>query len=668
MKFSKATNSVLSLIMVIIIFAISIATLLIISFSMRKIYLNSMADMTNIATRNIEDHIRLHENECNFIANMRSFKNYMTHYEEKTTSTPSALLDFSQTFDYIFRKVESMSTIDAIVIADTNNKIILSDDSNDNDSFLDSDSHYVQNINDGIGGTTIQKHENGEYFILIAQPLKLYDKNIGFLFMELSFDMINSLIDSYRFGDTGNLFLITSSIDFIGNKSEQLPTNINNVQNNQNIFKISGANKLHSYDVFTTTFKTDKTDRYMVYSTLHNLNAIIATSIEKSQVNKTGLTTAFPLIFLLTIIIVMIMTYRFVISRKILHPLSLLERSLYMLKKGDLRARYNYNAVNEFGNLSTVFNQTISNLQQATQNLKEREDKNGIILSNITDVVWEYNIETYTVTMPENWTKLIKLESKKNEYKYKLDEFMDFIHINDAVEFSQRINNCIKNNTPIKFECQLKQSDDNYVWIRINGSCMFNIYNEPCNIIGSIFDISDTKNREDALKDFAKRDDMTNLLRKVEMERIVNADMKRNGLGHSLMILDLDGFKSINDTYGHLIGDEIIINTARVLERHCKNDCYICRFGGDEFIIYTKLVYSSEQTKILAQTIIDDIHSDYIASDGTVIKSSCSIGIARSPIHGNNYAQLMLKADNAIYEVKKRGKNNFAFYDDSLQK
>ncbi|MEG2813715.1 MAG: diguanylate cyclase, partial [Oscillospiraceae bacterium] len=382
--------------------------------------------------------------------------------------------------------------------------------------------------------------------------------------------------------------------------------------------------------------------------------------------NKTGMTTAFPLIFLLIIIIFMLFTYRFVISKKILHPLSLLERSLYMLKKGDLRARYNYNAVNEFGNLSTVFNQTISNLQQATQTLKEREDKNGIILSNITDVVWEYDIEAYTVTMPENWAKLTRLETNKTEFKYKLDEFMDFIHINDIVEFSQRINNCIKNNTPIKFECQLKQADDNYIWVRINGSCMFNIYNEPYNIIGSIFNISDTKNREDALKEFAKRDDMTGLLKKVEMERIVNLDMKQNGLGHSLMILDLDGFKSINDNYGHLIGDEIIINTARVLERHCKDDCYICRFGGDEFIIYTKLVYSSEQTKLLAQAIINDVNSDYIASDGTVIKAGCSIGIARSPINGNNYVQLMSKADTAIYEVKKHGKNTFAFYSDNI--
>lgn len=668
MKFSKSSNRMLSFIMTTCIIIISVIIFLIISFSMQNVYLSALEDMTSVAIHNIEEHIQLHKDESVFITKMKSFTEYMTYYQERTMNSASANTAYSQSFNYIFKKVESTQTINKITIVDTERKILISSDPIDVNSSLSKDSNYMKSTNNGIGSTSIQRNPNGEYIILISQPVILYDKNVGFLFMELSFDMINSLMQSYKFGDSGNLFLITKQLDFVGIDADNMPQNVDSIVENENIFQFSKNNTRNVPELFTTAFKTDSSSRFMIYSQIGNIDAIIATSINKSEVNKTATAIAIPLVFLLLVILIMLYIYRFIISRKILHPLALLNRSLYMIKKGDLRARFNYNALNEFGNLSAVFNQTMSNLQDLTLSLKEKETKNNIILNNITDVVWEYDILSDTIKMPENWAKLIEITPTApfNGYIYSTNDFLEYIHINYSSDFVDDIIKCTEHNIPISLECQIKQNNDNFIWVKFNGSCMYNAYNEPYKIIGSILDISEIKTREDILKDYAKRDDLTKLLRKAEMERIVDIDLKNNGVGHSLMMLDLDGFKSINDTYGHLIGDEIIIYTANVLNKLCKNDSYICRFGGDEFIIYTRAVYTLEQTKELANKIIVELNKGYCKSDDLTIYIGCSIGISRSPIHGNTYVQLMENADLAIYSAKKHDKNRYVVYSEDV--
>lgn len=129
----------------------------------------------------------------------------------------------------------------------------------------------------------------------------------------------------------------------------------------------------------------------------------------------------------------------------------------------------------------------------------------------------------------------------------------------------------------------------------------------------------------------------------------------------AVMIMDLDGFKMINDTYGHKEGDEVLIRVADILRRNCCDDMIIGRLGGDEFII---CVGDKERSDIeaLCQRLLQQIRSE---SDRNGLITA-SVGICIYPDSSSDLSQVKGYADAAMYDAKKRGKNRYAFHPTQL--
>jgi diguanylate cyclase (GGDEF)-like protein len=138
---------------------------------------------------------------------------------------------------------------------------------------------------------------------------------------------------------------------------------------------------------------------------------------------------------------------------------------------------------------------------------------------------------------------------------------------------------------------------------------------------------------------------------------------KRNKHQVGVLFLDLDGFKSINDNYGHQVGDLVLIEVANRLKEHCRSEDTICRIGGDEFLIVLANIESVADIDIICQRLIENICQDILAQQNTV-KVGASIGVAIYPTHSENAAELKSLADQAMYNVKNAGKNNYAIYND----
>lgn len=128
-----------------------------------------------------------------------------------------------------------------------------------------------------------------------------------------------------------------------------------------------------------------------------------------------------------------------------------------------------------------------------------------------------------------------------------------------------------------------------------------------------------------------------------------------------MMLFDVDNFKSINDTYGHETGDKVLVKLVQVLRRNFRNDDYICRIGGDEFVVF--LVHSNEIQEDLIAKKIDAVNKELAASDDGLPSASISVGI----VHGSDAPDaeaLYQKTDAAMYESKKKGKRTYTFYQD----
>ncbi len=133
----------------------------------------------------------------------------------------------------------------------------------------------------------------------------------------------------------------------------------------------------------------------------------------------------------------------------------------------------------------------------------------------------------------------------------------------------------------------------------------------------------------------------------------------------AILFLDLDQFKMTNDTIGHYYGDILLKEVGRRLQRLLTQGEVITRFGGDEFTIILPEITDADQVRLIAQSVNDLFHQPFILNNAEHFVTT-SIGIALFPDHGENATTLIMNADMAMYRAKDEGKNQYRFYDSSL--
>jgi len=172
------------------------------------------------------------------------------------------------------------------------------------------------------------------------------------------------------------------------------------------------------------------------------------------------------------------------------------------------------------------------------------------------------------------------------------------------------------------------------------------------------------KKTKDQLELMATHDLVTGLPNRRLLEErlgLTLAHARRYKRSICLMFLDLDGFKSINDTHGHQAGDETLWETARRLQKLSRESDIVARLGGDEFVlVFTELADKANDPIIFAQRIINAVGQPIAISNDDKVRVGASIGIALYPDDATDMDRLLTIADNAMYSAKRGGKNQFA--------
>lgn len=185
---------------------------------------------------------------------------------------------------------------------------------------------------------------------------------------------------------------------------------------------------------------------------------------------------------------------------------------------------------------------------------------------------------------------------------------------------------------------------------------------------GIVKSLSGIINNNEKLLELSKTDPLTGLLNRTSMEDYVSNLINEN-VYFNFLILDIDYFKNINDTFGHIIGDGVIRDIAHILKKIVGDEGEAGRLGGDEFTVIRKLDHepSEEENRDLCRRIRSAI-IDFAKVNSVMSYITVTIGLTSSPYDGKTYEELYSKADKALYKGKFKGRDCYVMYMDSLHK
>ena len=190
------------------------------------------------------------------------------------------------------------------------------------------------------------------------------------------------------------------------------------------------------------------------------------------------------------------------------------------------------------------------------------------------------------------------------------------------------------------------------------------------NYIAVQTDLRELEGIQDEINYLAYHDQLTGLYNRVHFEEYLQhviALSKRKEESAALLFIDLDRFKIINDTLGHDIGDEVLVEVAKRLKNTLRESDFIARWGGDEFVVILENINQSADSAKTASHLIN-ILKDPIEIGAHSLTTTASIGIALYPENGEDINTLIKHADSAMYLAKETGKNQFQFYTQALSK
>lgn len=203
-------------------------------------------------------------------------------------------------------------------------------------------------------------------------------------------------------------------------------------------------------------------------------------------------------------------------------------------------------------------------------------------------------------------------------------------------------------------------------WLSI--SVVRDAQDQVTHYIGIFTDISQQKHSEARINRLAHFDELTGLPNRAQLAEYINKAIhhaRRKNSCFSIMFLDLDHFKNVNDSLGHQVGDRLLIRLGELLRFNLRSEDIVTRFGGDEFILLLNDTDANAATH-MAQKILASIAAP-ISVDPYVLVTTASIGIAMFPYDGQDMNALFKCADTAMYKAKQSGRNNYCFFTQEMQ-
>ncbi|AWI89821.1 bifunctional diguanylate cyclase/phosphodiesterase [Methylobacterium sp. DM1] len=297
--------------------------------------------------------------------------------------------------------------------------------------------------------------------------------------------------------------------------------------------------------------------------------------------------------------------------------------------------------------------------------LIKSEARLALALDSGSDGLWDWDITTGHVWYSDRWQTM--LGYMPGEIEPHIRSWTDLTHPDDLRQAQSLLKDHFEGRSD-SYVCEhrVRTKAGAYSWILARGRVVaWNEKRAPLRIVGTYIDITERKAAEERIAYMACHDALTGLPnRTVFREQLKRrlAEVRRGRGQAALLCLDLDRFKTVNDTLGHPAGDDLLCQIAARLKATVRDSDVVARLGGDEFAIIVPHLDHPHQASKLAQRLIDAVGQP-LDLGGHLVTVGTSIGIALAPVNGDTPETLFKHADLALYRAKAATRNNYCFYE-----
>ncbi len=297
--------------------------------------------------------------------------------------------------------------------------------------------------------------------------------------------------------------------------------------------------------------------------------------------------------------------------------------------------------------------------------LNKEQELSRTIFDLSDDIIFDYDIINSTVSLSANISAKYKAPAFLTDCPQAIVD-SGIIHEDDVELFLQIVEAMKLGISNFKGEIRVKLSPEQINWFSIDYKLIFDNELFPVKSLGKITDVTAQRGLIEDLQIKAKTDPLTKIFNKEATNELIRKSLAQNANEKAaFLIIDIDNFKGVNDNLGHQFGDSVLKIIADNIKHEFRENDIVGRIGGDEFVVFIKKIPSIDIITQKALALTNAFRRTY-SGEKNNYKISGSIGIAIYPQDGTSFEELFKNADLALYESKKRGKDCYSFYDQSL--
>ncbi len=313
--------------------------------------------------------------------------------------------------------------------------------------------------------------------------------------------------------------------------------------------------------------------------------------------------------------------------------------------------------------------QEITERQRAEDALRESEERYALAVRAANDGLWDWNLKKGQIYYSPRWKQMLGYSDP--EIGDNPNEWFNRVHPDDIAQLRTNIAAHIKG-LSAHFECEyrIQYSNGSYRWMLSRGMAVIGSDKTALRLAGSQTDITLRRQAEIKLLHDAFHDLLTELPNRSlfidRLKHVIERSKRDNSRIYAVIFLDLDRFKDVNDSLGHLTGDQLLVATAHLLQAILRPMDTVARLGGDEFVILLEEIKDVSDVTRVADRIRKKLMMATLLPNHTIFMSA-SMGIVLSTTGYEHPEDILRDADTAMYRAKENGRSRYEIFDSAMR-